>query len=155
MLNKDNFISGQILIEILVAMGIFVLVLVSMMTVISTSQKIGNLSVRKMMAENFVQEGMEKVRNIRDYNLKHSDTRTSWLEDINVGNPPYRVESKGETFEILSDLKDLGDGFTRDIDIQFDPTDPSNNTILVTVTVTWSSGTKKVEAKEFLTNWKQ
>lgn len=140
MLNR----KGQTLIEVMVAIGIFVLVMVSIISLISVGKNVGNLSIQKMMAENYVQEGMEKVRNRRDYNLKNNQFFRAGIDDGS-----RRVESVGETFQVTSvGPEALSQGFTRDINIQPD----GSNSILVTVSVTWGSG-KKVEAKEYLTNW--
>ncbi len=145
--------KGQTLIEVMVAIAIFVLVMVSIVSLISVGKNVGNLSIQKMMAENYVQEGMEKVRNIRDYNLKNS---RDFGFNLYSGDGNYVVSNDDPigSFKLDSGAdQDLTQGFKRIINVV---REGGNADILkVTVIVNWNDGTKKVEATEFLTNWKQ
>ena len=150
--------KGQILIEILVAVTIFAFLAVSIYSLIGMSRKTSRMSIQKMQAQNLVQEGIEKVRSIRDYNLKngleYDANTTPGIPAMNRG--AYIVESdplNNNIFQLLSDStgsgKDLGNGFTRYIEIENDV-----GVLTVTVTVSWNNDASQEKAVTYLTNWK-
>lgn len=144
---KNKLKKGQILIEILVAITIFAFLAVSIYSLMVMSRKTSRMSIQKMQAQNYVQEGIEKVRSIRDYNLKSGSVYDDGMDigayKVELSADPNRFQLTSATDELIS-----GTVFTRVIDIYND----GNDTITVTIIVKWDNSEEK--AVTYLTNWK-
>lgn len=150
---KMTIKKGQALVETVVAISILVLVMVSTVALISISKGIGNYSIEKMVADEYVQDGIEKVRNIRDTNIKTSHDFVAAGNLLNCNSDTCGINSSGQTFEMVASSQDtLDGGFTRTTIIT--PDNAANPQVLtVSVRVSW--GNRQVQAVEELTNWKQ
>jgi type II secretory pathway pseudopilin PulG len=154
---KNN--KGQILIEILVAVTIFAFLAVSIYGLISITRKTSRNSIQKMQAQNLVQEGIEMVRSIRDYNLHNPGAY-----DAGLGTGDYVVRqmlADSNRFELFTppppptppeESLIIGNNVFKRI-IQID-NDPITQTLTVTVTVKWNN-TSEEKAVTYLTNWKK
>ena len=80
---KNKKEKGFTLIETLVALSIFLVSIVGIMTVLSSGLTDINSAKKKMTATFLAQEGIEYVRNIRDTNVLYSSN--GWTTDF-MGN---------------------------------------------------------------------
>lgn len=80
--NKNiNQNEGFTLIETLVAISIFTMSILSVMSVLAGSISNTNFAQRKIIAGYLAQEGIEEIRNIRDtYMLYSVDSTTGWTD---------------------------------------------------------------------------
>src|SRR5258708_18042208 len=118
--------NGQILVEILVAMGIAALILPALFTGFITSREGKIQTEARFKATNLAREASEALRVIREGN---------WA-NISVSGTYHPVVS-GSTW-ILSNGAETIDEFTRSIVIS-DLTPPDPSIKKITVTVSWSS----------------
>lgn len=146
----SNKKRGQILIEILVAIGMFALVMVGIIGLMSMTKNISNLSIERLVAQGYVQDGIEKIRSIRDYNLKNGDPAFNDFQNGSV-----QINTDGNRFFTVSATEDNSltelnsQGFKRIVEIT-----GSGDTRKIVVTVSWNDGNKEIKAMEYLTNWK-
>lgn len=76
---KNNKNTGFTLVETLVAISIFTVSIISLMTILSNGIANTNYAKRKITAEYLAQEGIEYVHNMRDtYMLYSSDAQSGW-----------------------------------------------------------------------------
>ncbi|MDO8466753.1 MAG: prepilin-type N-terminal cleavage/methylation domain-containing protein [bacterium] len=132
--------SGQSLIEVVVALGIFALSMTAAFQVFFGGQKLVVDSQNSELAINYAQQGADAVKAIRDRNWPEL---TSGEHVLVFNGFDWMFASSG-----LSEA--IGD-FARTISI-YDVTD---NIKIATTTVTWSDGavTKTIDLVEELTNW--
>lgn len=149
---KTKLFKGQILIEILVAVTIFAFLAISIYGLIAVTRKTGRNSIQKMQAQNFVQEGIEKVRSIRDFNLKSGSDYDAGMNDGTYTVLPDADPNRFHLVSVLDTNNELGNGFIRNITIDDDAT---TGIMTVTVEVTWNNGASKEGAVTYLTNWKK
>jgi len=74
--------KGQSLIEVLVALGVVSLLLVSLLTIVSTSIKNSRIAKDRTLAVELAQEGMELMRAYRDFSWSEFSDKasgTNWL----------------------------------------------------------------------------
>jgi type II secretory pathway pseudopilin PulG len=123
---KNDFIGGQMIVELLVAFGLASILLPAIMIgfVSGSSGKVQQQ--QRLKAIGYLQEGVEGVRSIRE---------AGWVNIAN-GNT-YHLVANGNGWGIQEGSETLGD-FTRVISItDITPFDPSIKKI--TVTVSWSN----------------
>jgi len=95
---KNN--SGFTLIETLVAISIFTVSIIALLTVLSGSIADTNYAKRKMVATYLAQEGIEYMRNMRDTYLLYEPNGTVGWDDFKVKlNPCDTNSSKGCYFD--------------------------------------------------------
>lgn len=133
--------SGAALLEIIIAMGIFITGLVSLLVLTVDAGNSVQQGVMRTQATLLAQEGIEAIRTIRDNDFS------------DLTNGPYGIVLSGGTW-LLSGTSDTTDGFTRVITI----TDGSiANTKLITSEVLWEiAGGRELstEVSEIVSNWK-
>lgn len=149
-LNKYK-LSGQTLVEAMVAITMVVIVAIGAYGVITQSIKISRLGKERMVAQGYMQDGLEKIRNIRDNNLKELK---KYDENIGVGQVRIQNVSSGNSFKAVAagpNGEDLGNKINRNIIID----NSLPNTLLVTVKITWKDGkdTYSTSCTEKLTDW--
>lgn len=76
--------KGQILVEILIALGIGTVTIVSFFGAVSYAYQVNTYNKQKFIATVFAQDALEKVRNIRDTNL--NTTGNNFKDKIDDGN---------------------------------------------------------------------
>lgn len=82
-------LSGETLLELVIAITVLTIVLASVFSVLIQSSATNENSIKRVEALNIAREGIESVRNIRDTNwLKYSgDRRAKWLCLDTTTNP--------------------------------------------------------------------
>lgn len=151
-------IRGSTLIEALIALAILAQVIVIALAIISSTSRSASVTRNKMQCLGYAQDGIEKIRNIRDTNL--SKPTFPYLENIQIGqvtiNPDQSpsinlnnfVTSVDSTPQVLNDPK-----FKRIVTIS-NPVVGNENIIQVDSAVTYS-GNKSCSISAQLTNWRQ
>lgn len=121
--------KGQTLVEVVVALGVAVLVIIALVAATTTSVRNAQFAKNQSLATKYAQEGMEKVRALRDQN-----PTTFWS----------KTGTETETLGI----------FTRKITYN---EIIDNQKMEVTVTVSWTEGsvTHKSEQVSYFTNWQK
>ncbi len=139
--------KGQTLIEVVVAMGILIMILLGLLSAVTAALS-GTLTARdKSLANKYVLQGMEAVRSIRD---------RSWTEILNASSTPdHGLQYVGGqwTFNSISDPP--ATGFTRVVNLKnMDATD--NDEIQVRITVSWQKGAQILSSSSgtTFTKWK-
>lgn len=150
LLAKKENISGQSMIETLIALGIGVLIMVALVQSIVTSIKNSQFAKNQTLATRFSQEGIELIRGVRDklgwpgfYNSFNATTKC-------LGGSDYTLWST-----TLPCSVNAGDIFVRQASLS-DP-EGAGNQILVVVTTVWTdtAGNHKSEQQTLLTRWQQ
>ncbi len=163
-LNKNN--NGFTLLETIVAVGVIMVGLVTVLVLINGSLSYVSLIKDRLVAAYLNSEGLEVVRNIRDNNwLQNPTDRTKW--NLNLSDGDYQIaynslilDSYIDT-ELLTDINGLysyssggsPSGFKRKVSIS----NLSNGyEIQVVSTVTWQrKGINYTNsAEDHLFNWK-
>lgn len=136
--SKNN--SGQSVIELVVALGIFAISMTAAFQVFFGGQKLAVDSQNAELAINYAQQGADAVKAIRDRN---------WPE-LTSGEHVLVFNGFDWMFASSGIAEAIGD-FTRTISI-YDVTD---NIKIATTTIAWSDGgvTKIIDLVEELTNW--
>ncbi|PIY85741.1 hypothetical protein COY76_00580, partial [bacterium CG_4_10_14_0_8_um_filter_33_57] len=92
MLNKrKKRNTGQSLIEVIIVVGIMTILYTSITNLNSYSIKIGTLNKQKIEAGGVAQQALERIRNIRDTNLKNG---YDFDKDINTNTSNKIVSYK-------------------------------------------------------------
>lgn len=158
---------GFTLVEAVMAITVFALGIVSVASLGSIAKSTSDLGKDTVVASNYLQEGLEAMRSLRD---------ASWSNVGTDGN--YRLVSQGASYPAwqLSSGTEAVDKFTRTVQIASvsrEDTDSSGtitsgdkmvpnggvfndpDTKKITVTLTWKSGSRTVTKTltEYLTNW--
>ncbi|MFA6353356.1 MAG: prepilin-type N-terminal cleavage/methylation domain-containing protein [Candidatus Paceibacterota bacterium] len=146
MMKKNNKLNkGFTLVETLVAISIFTMSILGLMSILASSISDINYAKQKIAASYLAQEGIEYVRNLRDTAIISSVDGTGWTT-FKALLPPSSDSSfyppDGSTFP----------NFTRTIsvDTTFGPDE-----IKITSDVSWTqgSGDKHIIFSENLYNW--
>lgn len=122
---------GQMLIEILVAMGTAVVIISAITVTVISALNNAQFSKNQNLATQYAQQGMEVVRKIRD---------SDWSLFSSYSTGDYCLD-KGSTVLRQMVLVDCGqnvDTFVRQIDIEKSSSDCSNSQTKITVSVSWS-----------------
>lgn len=156
MFNKTNLNAGSSVIEILVAMGIFVVISVTALSAIIGATNIGRLTQEQTQASQLAQQGFEATSSIRNNN---------WDSLVN-GTHGLSTAGSQWSFSGTSDVDSSGK-FTRSITIESVNRDANNvivtsggtldeDTKKITINVAWSpspSRSNNVSFVSYLTNW--
>jgi len=156
--NKILRKNGQGLIEVLVSLALLIVGILGSLTLATITIRAGIESRERVQAALLAQEGIEIVKNNRDTNWikKAKGESVNWNDNLfrneNFSNIPSNSLSEsggtcGGNF----------DKFTRKITIEDTvPPDP-NNKKKVTCEVSWTdaSGTHRVTAIDYITNWQK
>ncbi|MFH1201091.1 MAG: prepilin-type N-terminal cleavage/methylation domain-containing protein [bacterium] len=139
--------GGFTLVETLVAVSIFSMSILGLMSILASGISDTNYVKQKIAASYLAQEGIEYVRNIRDTNVISAvDGQTGW----NTFKPVLPTSPSNTFFPINnSDFS----GFTRTISA--DTTNFGNDEVKITSDVSWTqgSGTYHITFSENLFNW--
>ncbi|MFH0819368.1 MAG: prepilin-type N-terminal cleavage/methylation domain-containing protein [Patescibacteria group bacterium] len=78
---------GQTLIEVIIAVSIMLIGIISIVSLSITSRMISTISSQELLAAHLAREGVEVIRNIRDSNWlqRQSDGTTSWDAELYSG----------------------------------------------------------------------
>jgi len=79
---KHN-VSGQGIVEVMVAIGVVTVGLVGTLSLTSSSLRFSTTSEKQIVAANLAREGIEVVRNVRDTNWLQEN---SWLDGLTSGD---------------------------------------------------------------------
>ncbi len=138
---KQKKIEGFTLLETLVAVSIFSVALIGIMSVLGSGISNTNYVKQKMIATYLAQEGVEYVRNMRDTEVLYgvgtvAERWDRFKNNSNIGN----------TVPTPSDS-----GFTRIVST----TEESVNEVKISSIVTWTSGSgpQSINFSESLFNW--
>ncbi|MBI3088832.1 MAG: prepilin-type N-terminal cleavage/methylation domain-containing protein [Candidatus Colwellbacteria bacterium] len=157
---------GQTLVELMIAMSVMSVGLLSVFAVLSQSLGLNRVVAEQYIASNLAAEGIEVVKNIIDTNV--AQDRPSWNEGVGPGtyevqyDSPTLTQVSGEgrvlTFDPDTGLyaydKRTSTNFRRVITIN----SINSNEIQVKSTVTWSSRggkTFEVVLEDRFFNWRQ
>jgi prepilin-type N-terminal cleavage/methylation domain-containing protein len=180
---SSKLTTGFTLIETLVALSIFLISIVGIMTVLSSGLTDINSAKKKMTATFLAQEGIEYVRNIRDtYVLYSGLTSTGWADFNNkllpcmtgIGcsvddqyldfyNPnmpienlvlmPCAVNCPLYYDEINGKYNSSEFGVPTTFSRTIKAEQVSQDEVKISATVSWGTGTQKVTLSENLFNW--
>lgn len=142
--------KGQSLIEVVVAMAIFIMILLGLLSAVTVALS-GTLTARdKSLANKYVLGGIEAVRNIRD---------RSWTELLNKSATGTGQDNglalDGDGLWIFQGGSDVpATGFTRVVNLK--NMSGADDEIQVRVTVTWRKGAQTLSSSSgtTLTKWK-
>ncbi|MBI3981046.1 prepilin-type N-terminal cleavage/methylation domain-containing protein [Candidatus Microgenomates bacterium] len=141
--------KGQSLIEVLIALGIGVLVIVALVQSLVTSIKNSQFAKNQNLATRYSQDAVENIRSERD--------KLGWTAMFTTyNNKTYCIgtgDSSTWTLKQPSCAVNVGVIFTREAD--FSDPDGASEKLLVEVTTSWtdSSGTHSSKQNTFLTKW--
>lgn len=147
----DKAQDGQMLIEVLVALGTAVVVLSATMVAVLSALNNAQFSKNQNIATQYAQEGMEIMRKMRNSNwsafnalstlaycLDKGDTLLNLDDARDDNNTPQGCSSDSHVFSPLP--KNIDDFFARRVDIEEDSAlCGGSNQTKVTVSVSWSS----------------
>jgi Tfp pilus assembly protein PilV len=121
---------GQTIVEIVVALGVLVLVVLALVSVTTVSARNAQFARNQALATQYAQEGIERIRNCRD----------TWGWDFL------------QHFWFFCWIERLPSPFTYDVDCTF----PDADTAEIVVTVSWtdSKGVHNSQLTTRLTNWR-
>ena len=139
---------GQGLLELIIALGIAAFIIVALVQTMVTGAKNTRFAKNQTLATRFAQEGVEKIRNLRD--------TLGWALFFNTYNGITTCVGEGtpDTWTVILPCPaNIDNFFTRKV-VFNDSGDPGN-TVAVNVTVTWidNDGTHKSEQNTELTRW--
>jgi Tfp pilus assembly protein PilV len=130
---KNN--SGQTLIEVLLAVAVLIIFLVSMVSVVTHSIANSEFAKNKSLASKYVEEGLEKARAARDQSVDWQTFRTTYNGDVTISPAPPSP-------------------FVRTATFTDDELDPDNKKrIVVKVTWTDAKGDHVTQGITYLTRW--
>jgi len=140
-----KYSKGQSLVELIVAMGVFVVVVAGLAFFIFDSFFASRLSYDLVKANLLAEEGIEAARSIRDNNYS----------DLLIGSHGLAISNGYWIFQGIEDdlTSQLNEG-KRVIDIVNDPLD--QNIKIITSTVSWKfteNRSEEVRLTSYLTNW--
>ena len=154
MLNKrKKRNTGQSLIEVIIVVGIMTILYTSITNLNSYSIKIGTLNKQKIEAGGVAQQALERIRNIRDTNLKNG---YDFDKNINTNTSNKIVSYKDSSnlkkgFKLVPGNEEILGNFKR----QTTAEKISDEEIKITATVKWANDKKEIKISNYLTNWKQ
>lgn len=139
---KEKFKNGQGLLETIVAIGVIITGLVSVMTLVISNLTNAREAALRYQAVNLAREGMELMRNKRDSN---------WLEDKNAWDGIATTVATLNTQTLPTQFAQ----FSRNV-ATANCVPNQDNTCAITATVTWQSsgGERNVELIETLYDWR-
>ncbi len=158
-----NKSKGVFIIEVLIAVAIITIALVSLLSLAAFSLKISSLLEKTIQANNLAQEAIEAVRSFRD----GTDWDVDGLANFGTGDYHLELDTVSDPAEwTLSLGTETINNFTRKIVFEKvsrnsstnnieDPYNPGNDdpdTRKIIVNVSWED--KEVEIITYLTNWK-
>ena len=170
--------SGITLLELIVVIGLISIGLLSTTALLTQTLKTGGYNKEKIIATYLAQEGVELVRNIRDYNwLDPNSEGLTWddgLENCTNCAVVYNNDANGNKSVLLDNVGDElfsidNDGFYNyspgnrvqfkryiDIDNNTSASECMGQTecIQVTSRVTWDNDSSNIEITSFLFNWR-
>lgn len=142
-----NYERGQSLIELVVAIGIFVIVISVLVFLILNSYISGRLASEITQANFLAEEGLETARSIRDNSWDDLSNGIHYLDD-STGN--WRFTDQPEIID---------EKFERVINVEeIDPDNPDPDRKKVTSQVTWQfteARPQEVSLVTYLTNWQK
>ncbi len=172
---KANSESGFTLLEVLIAITIFIFALVATMTAARSGLASAYESRDQVIAFYLAQEAVEQIRNVRDTNslITTSGTPTHWLKGVAEFSTDPCYPNKKCLIDVVQNTVTVCSGspcatklrqdpvskmygydgswtstnFSREVSIQT----INVNEIAITVTVTWPKGT--FDVKEIIFNW--
>jgi len=160
MINHNKNLRGAILVELLFVMAIFIVTIVSLLSIMNLSVKTSGDSRWNLQANILAQQAIEVVRNIRD----RTDWDTDGLGTITNGVAYHLTQSEAPIeWNLVAGSDDI-DNFTQSIVFTDALRDASQNiatagvvdanTKIVTVTISWESGTsgKEISVSSVITN---
>lgn len=139
--------KGQSLIEVLIALGIGVLVIVALVQSLVTSVKNASFAKNQNLATRYSQEAVESIRSERD--------KLGWSTmNTNFNNKTFCLptgDSATWSQKVVSCAAILGTIFVREAKF----TSGGANTLLVEISTSWtdSSGTHTSKQNTYLTKW--
>lgn len=142
-----NYERGQSLIELVVAIGIFVIVISVLVFLILNSYISGRLASEITQANFLAEEGLETARSIRDNSWDDLSNGIHYLDD-STGNWRFTDQPKiiDEKFERVINVEEI------------DPDNPDPDRKKVTSQVTWQfteARPQEVSLVTYLTNWQK
>lgn len=151
--------KGFGVVELLAAIVIITVALVSIMEIYSFFMKAGSQNEKRLQAVALAQESIEAVRNIRDHNWNN-------IGDLSFDSAYYPGQSASPANWILVSGQQNINGFTRQIVFKRVYRDANDNIVefggvedsgtrKIVATVSWQDrGNFNVELAAYLTNWR-
>jgi len=143
--------KGQSLYEVIIALGVMIIVIVSLLSLASNSVKNARLSRTRTLATRHSQETLEWLRNQRDQDWDDFYSQTNQNIWCIISDPPS-WESPSKSGDCNTDDIIQGSLFSREV--EFSQIDANN--IKATVRVFWEGkdGYKEIKNITYFTNWR-
>ena len=139
--------KGQSLIELIIAIGIFVFLVSTLAFLVLDSYISGRLALEITKANFLAEEGLEAARSIRDNN---------WQD---LANGDYSLDSSTGNWRFIPGSEIIDGKFARVIRVEeVDPINPDLDRKKVTSQITWQFSEERTEEVKFityLTNWQK
>ncbi len=149
-MKRQNFASGQTLLELVIALGVVAVVITALVSAVTASLRYSQVTRYRSRAVKFAQEGVELTRKIRDEQswstfFAYTGGDGRWCLDA---NGVWTDDDGNGTCPIAS-----GDEFWRSVHFSWDGTD---ETMIVTVRVSWGDRgvPSTIELTTYFTQWK-
>jgi len=149
-MKRKNFrVEGQSLIEVVVALGVVLLVVIALVQAVTTSIKSADRAKKTAQAASYCQEGMENIRAYRDAGWTTFSSRVG----PNVGDTSINYDLPGSipAATACPSTPNLVNTFTRCVKFERSATEK----VKIILTVSWadSSGTHKSDLISYFTKW--
>ncbi len=132
-------LAGQSLLELVIAMGVFAIVITSIITVVAQGRSLVSDSPQVQFATDYAQEGLEAARLIRDQDWNNL---TDGIHGLTIVGLDWH----------FSGASDTKNGYVRTITV----TPSTSNSKFVLSSITWTSPdgrSQQIQLETFLTNW--
>ena len=151
--NRQKFLSGQSLVEVVVSVGIAVMLAISLITTSLITQKSSRSARNNSQATKLVQQTLEQLRVFRDrkgFDSLPDTPTTAWycLNTTNSDPTAWILDTSCSTTQTIT-LANMN--FTRKIEF----IDNGSQKKLITITVSWdeSGQTRLIKSQTFLSLW--
>lgn len=139
---------GQTIIEIVLTLSIITIIIIALVQGITFSVKSATYTKNKSLATKYVNEGMEALRSIKDYNWS-----TFYSYATETGTPDYALQKLDGNWQVMTGISDEpAEGFTRVVNLK----KITGNQVEATVTVYWQSSETipyRTSATTIFTKW--
>jgi len=156
MKNNNESESGFGLLEVIIASGVLIMVITSSVALSRMAIRSNVVSLERVQAYNLAQEGIEKVRQVRDTNWVDKDPVTDWKTNLLPTTNPETVPLNNKDFTRTISIADITDTELGTNLLTYGITNTQDTIKKVNVTVAWKEYDIdwKIDLVTYLTDWK-